>query len=102
VLVISYGEQQVSHKAIAAFFGVGKKKVRLAPPQQVLQLVGYSAGGVPPFGHRTVVRTLIDASLVARVGQDIVYAGGGDDVTMLEVTVAELSRVTEATPLDLG
>jgi prolyl-tRNA editing enzyme YbaK/EbsC (Cys-tRNA(Pro) deacylase) len=97
VLVISNGERRVDYRAIAAHFGVGRKKVEFAPADVVLALFGYPAGGVPPFGHRTPVPVILDAAVLALAGGDkaTVYGGGGDDSTMLEITVGELRRVLQ-------
>jgi prolyl-tRNA editing enzyme YbaK/EbsC (Cys-tRNA(Pro) deacylase) len=97
VLVISNGERRVDYRAIAAHFGVGRKKVEFAPADVVLALFGYPAGGVPPFGHRTPVPVILDAAVLALARGDkaTVYGGGGDDSTMLEITVGELRRVLQ-------
>ena len=96
LVVISHGERRVDKAALAAHWGVGKKRVSLAPADVVLGLLGYAAGGVPPFGHRTRLPLLIDAGILdlrERYG-GIVYGGGGDDHTMLRLKVDELLRVT--------
>lgn len=102
VLVISNGERRVDYRAVAAHFGVGRKKVEFAPADVVLALLGYAAGGVPPFGHRTPVPVILDATVLALPGGDAatVYGGGGDDSTMLEITVGELRRVQQPEILD--
>jgi prolyl-tRNA editing enzyme YbaK/EbsC (Cys-tRNA(Pro) deacylase) len=102
VLVISNGERRVDYRAIAAHFGVGRKKVEFAPADVVLALFGYPAGGVPPFGHRTPVPVILDPAVLALPGGDAatVYGGGGDDSTMLEITVGELRRVVQPEILD--
>lgn len=95
-LVISHGERRVDKGVLAAYWGVGKKRVNLAPADVVLLLLGYAAGGVPPFGHRTRLPVLIDANILhlrERYG-GVIYAGGGDDRTMMRLTVDELLRVT--------
>lgn len=104
VLVISSGERRVDHRAIAARFGVSRKKVELAPPEVVLTLLGYPAGGVPPFGHRTRVAVILDAATLALPDGDgaLVYGGGGDDRTMLEISVGELRRVLQPEVLDVS
>lgn len=97
VVVISNGEQRVDKGRLAAHCGVGKKKVNLAPATVVLDLLGYPAGGVPPFGHRTHLPVLVDASILALRERfaGVIYGGGGDDRTMLRLTVDELLRVTQ-------
>ncbi len=96
VVVISYGEKRVDKGLLAERWGVNKKRVTLAPADVVLDLLGYAAGGVPPFGHRTSLPVIIDAGILPlrqRYG-GVIYAGGGDDRTMLKLTVEELLRVT--------
>lgn len=99
VVVISYGQQRVDKARLAAHWGVGKKRVSLAPADVVLKLLGYAAGGVPPFGHVTVLPTLLDEGIMhlrERYG-GVIYGGGGDDHTMLRLSVDELLRVTNPT-----
>lgn len=97
VVVISNGQQRVDKGLLAVHCGVGKKKVSLAPAAVVLDLLGYPAGGVPPFGHRTVLPVRIDASILGLRERfaGVIYGGGGDDRTMMRLTVDELLRVTQ-------
>jgi prolyl-tRNA editing enzyme YbaK/EbsC (Cys-tRNA(Pro) deacylase) len=94
VVVISNGERRVEKRALAEYYGVGKNQVKLAPAEVVLAELGYPAGGVPPFGHRHSLPVFLDASIAVFSGYDIIYGGGGDDRTMLALTVNELMRVT--------
>ncbi len=96
VVVISYGEKRVDKGLLAERWGVGKKRVSLAPADVVLDLLGYAAGGVPPFGHRTALPVIVDAGILnlRQRHNGIIYAGGGDDRTMMKLTVDELLRVT--------
>ncbi len=104
LVVISNGTNRVDKKALAARFGVGTKRVKLAPPDVVLELLGYPAGGVPPFAHRTVLPAVMDRSVVELADRfdDCVYAGGGDDVTMMELSVTDLRRVVQPDVLPLS
>ncbi len=98
VLVIASGDSTVDRRPLAAHFGVGKKQVKLADPATVLQLTGYPTGGVPPFGHRLPLPTLLDRRVLA---WPTVYGGGGDDHTLLRISPQELARITAATWVDL-
>jgi len=98
VVVISHGVEPVPARALADHFGVGKRQIKLARPEQVLAETGYPVGGVPPIGHRTPHPTLMAQSLL---DYDMVYGGGGDDKTMLRITVAELLRLLTPTLLPL-
>lgn len=95
VVVIGNGERRVEKRALAEHFGVGKNQVKLAPPDVVLQQLGYPAGGVPPFGHRQPLPVFLDVSITAIPGHDLIYGGGGDDHTMVALTVNELIRVVQ-------
>ncbi len=94
--VIAHGVAPVRERLLADHFGVGKRQIRLARPDEVLAVTGYPAGGVPPFGHRQPTPVLLLSSLLR---WDVVYGGGGDDRTMLRLTTAELLRVTRPTLL---
>lgn len=98
IVVISYGERRVDKGTLAKHFGVGKKRVTLAPAEVVLATLGYPAGGVPPFGHATPLPVIVDAGIEPATARfaGVIYGGGGDDRTMLQLTVAELLRVTSA------
>ena len=104
VVVISNGESRVDKRPLADHFGVGKKRIKLAPADVVLDLLGYPAGGVPPFGHRTELPVILDETILALEERyaGVIFAGGGDDRTMLELTVAELIRVTQPTVLHVS
>lgn len=95
VVVISHGERRVDKKLLAKHFGVGAKRVKLAPTGVVLDLLGYAAGGVPPMGHKTRLPVLLDASVVIAAERfaGVLFGGGGDDRTMLRINLAELLRV---------
>lgn len=95
IVVISHGLQRIDQKHLAAYFGVGRRRIKFAPPEVVLETLGYQAGGVPPFGHKTTYRVLLDASIMSlEVDEDpLVYAGGGDDKTMLEIALPTLLSI---------
>jgi len=98
VVIISNGESRVDKHLLSTHFEVGKKRVKLALTETVLTLVGFPPGGVPPFGHRTKLPVLLDESVLTQRDRPI-FGGGGDDQTMLELTVDELIRVVEPTVL---
>ncbi len=92
LLVINSGTARVDRKKLAAFLGVGRKRVKFATPDQALSVTGYVVGSMPPFGHRQRLQTLVDVE-VTRL--KTVYGGGGALNAMLQLTTAELLRVTE-------
>ncbi len=98
VLTISCGDQLVERRAIAARYGVGRKRVKLAPPEVVLALTGYPVGTVPPFGHSNPLRCLIDPRVLQL---DQVYAGGGAHNALVRLHPQEILRITQAEVIDL-
>jgi prolyl-tRNA editing enzyme YbaK/EbsC (Cys-tRNA(Pro) deacylase) len=104
VVVIANGENRISKKALGQHFGLNPKRVKLAPADVVINLLGYLPGGVPPFAHRTTLPVIVDQQVVElcqRYG-DRVFGGGGDDHSMLEVTVSDLLRIHQPIILPLA
>ncbi len=100
LLVINNGTTRVDRKKLAAHLGVGRKKVKFAAPDQALEITGFIVGSMPPFGHLSKLRTLIDPA-VARL--ETIYGGGGDINAMMrlqsdvliETTRAEITELSE-------
>ena len=101
VVVISNGVSRVDKRVLAQRFDVGRKRVKLATAEEVVALLGYPAGGVPPFGHRTKIPVILDEAVLVAAEEygGMLYGGGGDDKTMLRVSLAELLRVVTPTLL---
>lgn len=98
VVVISHGVEPVPARALADHFDVGKRQIKLARPQQVLDETGYPVGGVPPIGHSSPHPVLMAQSIL---DYQVVFGGGGDDKTMLRIPVIELLRLLAPTLLPL-
>lgn len=98
IVVISHGEKRVDRGKLAERYGVAKGRINLAAAEVVLELIGYPVGGVPPFGHRTKLPILVDQSVLAveERWDGLIFGGGGDHRTMMELHVGELLRVTQA------
>ncbi len=93
VLVVANGTQRVDYKRVADHLRLSRKRVKLADAPTVLDLTGFPVGTVPPFGHKTRLRTLIDSGVLA---QPEVYAGGGAIDALLRIAPAEIVRATGA------
>src|SRR5688500_13869678 len=75
ILVLASGDQRVDDRKIAELYGVGRKKVKIATPDECIAVYGYAPGGVPPVAHRTPgLPTYIDDSLLR---YEQLYAAGG-------------------------
>ena len=99
VLVINNGLARVDRKKLAGILGVGRKKVKFADADRVVDITGFVVGSMPPFGHRQKLRTLVDAAVPAL---DVVYGGGGDIDAMMRLTPAELLRATAAEVVEIS
>jgi len=62
MFVLVPGDRRLDDRLLAARHGVGRKQVKLASAQQVLDLTGYPVGGVSPFGTPRPLPALIDES----------------------------------------
>ena len=93
LLVIANGLRRIDQAAIASHLGIGKKQVRIARPEQVLTWTGYSAGGVPPFGHPQLLPTWIEPEVLE---QDLIYGGGGQADVLLRMRAADLPSLVQA------
>jgi Cys-tRNA(Pro) deacylase len=99
LLVLCGGDRRVDTAAAAAL--VGAATVDRASPEDVRRWTGYAIGGVPPLGHATPMRTLMDERLLR---WPVVYAAAGahdalfpiDPHRLLEASGATLAPVTEA------
>ena len=93
LLVINNGLKRVDRKKLAACLGVGRKKVKFADPDMALITTGFIVGSMPPFGHKTRLRTLVDEAVTELA---VIYGGGGDINAMMRLTPAVLLSVTNA------
>ena len=98
VLAIAGGLARVDQRAIAAQYQVGRKRVKLASPEAVLAISGYEVGGMPPFGHRQPLPTLLDRRVLE---QPVVYSGGGAEHVLLRLALADIREFSAARVLDL-
>ena len=99
LLVINNGLARVDRKKLAAYLGVGRKKVKFADPDQVLEITGFIVGSMPPFGHENKLRTLIDPAVIR---METVYGGGGDINAMMEIATDVLLEATQAEVTELS
>jgi Cys-tRNA(Pro) deacylase len=95
VLALVAGDRKVDRRLLAR--ELGARKVRFATPEQVIVVGGYAIGGVPPVGHRSRLRTVMDRALL---GHDVVYAAAGASNAVFGVPPAELRSMTDASLTD--
>jgi prolyl-tRNA editing enzyme YbaK/EbsC (Cys-tRNA(Pro) deacylase) len=99
VLVLASGDQRVDDRKLAAHYGVGRKRIRIATPDECVSVWGYLPGGVPPLGHRTRdYDVFIDATL-GRFTQ--LYAAGGAHNAIFPITLEALRQATGGILMDV-
>lgn len=99
IMVLGAGGQRMDDRKLAALRGVGRKKVKMATPEQSIEFSGYAPGGVPPIGHRVRMPIYIDDTL-ARF--DIVYAAAGAADTIFRIPYERLLAVTDGEVVDVA
>jgi prolyl-tRNA editing enzyme YbaK/EbsC (Cys-tRNA(Pro) deacylase) len=82
VLVLTSGTNRVDERRL----GLAK-----APAEFVREKTGYAIGGVPPLGHATPLRTLIDEDLLRF---ERIWAAAGTPNAVFEMRAADLPRIT--------
>jgi prolyl-tRNA editing enzyme YbaK/EbsC (Cys-tRNA(Pro) deacylase) len=78
---------------------IGAAAVRRADAGSVRAWTGQAIGGVGPVGHPAPIRTLVDTWLEK---YDVIWAAAGHPHTVFPTSFAELVRITEGTPADVG
>ncbi|MCC7206681.1 MAG: YbaK/EbsC family protein, partial [Anaerolineae bacterium] len=92
ILVLASGDQRVDERKIAALYNVGRKKVRVATPDECIAIYGYAPGGVPPVGLRTAGIPAHLDDMLQRHEQ--LYAAGGAHNAIFPVTREQLAHIS--------
>jgi len=88
VLVIASGINRVSLEKLAAALGCAAKR---PDAETVKRLTGFPIGGVPPVGHATRPRILIDRDLLQH---EEIWVAAGTPHAVFRTTPEELVRIT--------
>lgn len=91
-LALVSGSNTVDLASLAAV--LSEPRIRRATADEARQLTGFSIGGIPPFGHRRQIRTVMDPDL----GRfETVWAAAGTPTAVFEVPPATLRSLANAT-----
>lgn len=88
LLILVSGVHQVDEEKVSAFIGDQLKK---ADADFVKEKTGYVIGGVPPVGHTTEIKTLIDEKLIT---YESIWAAAGHPKAVFHLDGEELLRIT--------
>jgi prolyl-tRNA editing enzyme YbaK/EbsC (Cys-tRNA(Pro) deacylase) len=97
LLVMTSGAHRVDTDRVARL--VGAAAVDRAEAKSVRAWTGQAIGGVAPVGHPRPIRTLVDTWLEQ---YDQIWAAAGHPHTVFPTTYAELLRITNGSPADVG
>ena len=113
VLLMLRGSDRVDLRAVASRFGVAKRKVRLATPEECVRIFGYPPGSMPPVGLRDCaanagassgnapIPALMDAAVRALGARDV-YPGAGAPDLVFRCPADSLAEATRADVLALA
>ena len=99
LLALTSGDQRVDDRKIASLCDVGRKKVRIATPEQCVEIFGYAPGGVPPFGHRQSGLTIYIDSSLQRF--DELFAAGGAHNAIFPIQLETLMTLSGGAVADI-
>ncbi len=88
LMVVSAGDVKMDSKAIKETVG---QRVRMASPEEVLEVTGFHIGGVCPFALPSQLPIYLDESLLR---YELVYAAAGTANTALPISFQELLAIT--------
>ena len=72
--------------------GLEGSPVKLAPPLEVLEVVGCEVGSVPPFGHETRLKTYLDRDILEN---EFVSFNCGEHTKSITMRADDLKKVVE-------
>jgi prolyl-tRNA editing enzyme YbaK/EbsC (Cys-tRNA(Pro) deacylase) len=89
IVIVTAGDVKIDNAKYKAFFGT---KAKMLTPDQAIERIGHAVGGVCPFGVKEGVEIYLDESLKRF---ETVFPACGSANSAIELTPAELDRVTE-------
>lgn len=90
-LLLVSGDRKADARRLAALWGISRKRIRIADPETVRRVTGYTVGGVPPVAHATALPVWIDAALAR---YPVVWAAGGAPNALFPIAFDDLVRIT--------
>lgn len=90
ILVLNPGNQKVATKKIAQMENT--KSLHFASPEDVVKITGIPIGCVPPFGHRTKLKTYLNEELLTC---EYIYFNPGSHTKTIKIKSKDLLKVLE-------
>jgi len=96
VVVLVSGDNRADESLVSSALG---EAVERADADFVRAATGYAIGGVPPVGHESPLRTLMDEDLLRF---EVVWAAAGTPRAVFPVAPAELARAIGVEPVSIA
>ena len=90
-VVLAAGDRQVDTALLAQLIGVGRKKLKMGSPEEVLAHTGFPVGGVSPVGQQNPSDVVVDDSL--RRFENVWAAAGAGNAVFPVATEALVAAV---------
>ena len=100
-VALAAGDRRIDDASLARLLGVPRKRLRLAPPAEVLARTGFAVGGVPPLGLPADWHVLADESL-GRFARVWAAAGADDAVFAVETDALLAAAHARLAPIARG
>ena len=94
-LLLVSGANRVNEKDVARHLG---EKLKRSDADAVRALTGYAIGGIPPFGHDTVMATYMDVDLTQ---YDVIWAAAGTPKAVFAVAPEKLREAARAVVIEV-
>lgn len=89
ILIVAAGDARTDNRKFKDTFGM---KAKMLSPEDAKNLIGHEVGGICPFGIKETAKVHLDKSLKRF---DTVYPACGSSNSAVELTIAELEKVSE-------
>jgi prolyl-tRNA editing enzyme YbaK/EbsC (Cys-tRNA(Pro) deacylase) len=97
IVALCPGDKRVDFEVLRK--RLNKEVVRMATPDEVKKVTGHSIGGVPPFGHKKLLHTIIIPGFES--SEPLWAAAGAADLNF-QTTLTELEEIVEQVNSMLG
>lgn len=88
ILALVSGANRVNEKLLATVIG---EPIEKASAEYVREVTGYAIGGIPPLGHRQIIKTIIDEDLL---DYKELWAAAGTPFAVFNIKTSDLNTLT--------
>ena len=97
ILVVLPGSRKVSRKKLRPL--IGEENIKLASADDVLRIIGFEIGAVPPIGHKDKIKCILDERIASLSD---VWAGGGAINRLVHLKVKDIIKFNNPIVADVS